>query len=160
MSTMTLDNSFEGARNGRAAGSRGALRTGWILSALAVLFLTFDSLGKLLELAPVVAGTARLGYPTSIVFSLGAILFLCVVAYAIPSTSVLGAVLLTGYLGGAIASQARVGNPLLSHTLFPVYVAALVWGGLFLRDSRLRALLPWRSATDPDNRLIGTRRKP
>lgn len=126
--------------------SKGTLVTGRILSGLAILFLTFDSVGKLLEVPPVVAGTVELGYPTTLVFTLGVILSLCVVAHAIPVTSVLGAVLLTGYLGGAIATHVRVGNPLLSHTLFPIYVAVLVWGGLFLREPRVRALLPFRSA--------------
>jgi hypothetical protein len=78
------------------------------------------------------------------VFPLGVVLLACVVAYAVPGTSVLGAVLLTGYLGGAIATHVRVENPLFSHTLFPAYVALVVWGGLFLRESRLRELLPWR----------------
>jgi len=77
--------------------------------------------------------------------ALGVILLLCVVAYAIPRTSVLGA-LLTGYLGGAVATHVRVGNPLFSHTLFPIYFAFFVWGGLVLRDARLRALLPGRTS--------------
>jgi hypothetical protein len=124
------------------AGSGRALWTGRSLSALAVLFLTFDSMGKLLEVPPVVAGSRELGYPASTVFPIGALLLLCVVAYVIPRTSVLGALLLTGYLGGAVATHVRVGNPLLSHTLFPVYFAFLVWGGLVLRDARLLALLP------------------
>lgn len=145
MSTMILDEALAGARHDRAARSKGALWTGRVLSALAVLLLAFDSLGKLLEVAPVIEGSTALGYPASLVFSLGVILLLCVVAYAIPSTSVLGAVLLTGYLGGAIATHVRVENPLFTHTLFPVYVAAFVWGGLFLREARLRALLPWRA---------------
>lgn len=140
MSTTNLEDSLAEARTV----SMGALWTGRSVSALAVLFLALDALGKLLEVPPVRAGTAQLGFPASIVFTLGVILSLCVVAYAIPKSSVLGAVLLTGYLGGAIAAQARVGNPLLSHTLFPIYVAALVWGGLFLREARLRTLLPWR----------------
>jgi hypothetical protein len=78
------------------------------------------------------------------VFSLGVTLLACVVAYILPRTSVLGALLLTGYLGGAVATHVRVGNPLFSHVLFPTYVAALLWGGLLLRDARLRALLPLR----------------
>ena len=143
MHTLAQDDGILGARAG-SAGSRGALWTGRILSTLAVLFLLFDSMGKLLEVPPVVAGTAELGYPVATVFPLGVILLLSVVAYAIPGTSVLGAVLLTGYLGGAVATHVRVENPLFSHTLFPVYVALVVWGGLFLRDARLRALLPWR----------------
>ena len=144
METIAPDDALLGTRTGSRAGSRGALWTGRVLSTIAVLFLLFDSMGKLLEVPPVVAGTVQLGYPAATVFPLGGILLLCVVTYAIPGTSVLGAVLLTGYLGGAIATHVRVGNPLFSHTLFPVYVALVVWGGLFLRESRLRALLPWR----------------
>lgn len=125
-------------------GSRKTLWTGRILSALAVLFLALDSLGKLVEAEPVMAGTVQLGYPATAVFGLGVVLLLCVVAYAVPATSVVGAVLLTGYLGGAVATHVRVGNPWATHILFPTYVAALVWGGLLLRDARLRALIPWR----------------
>lgn len=127
------------------AGSGRTLWAGRGLSALAVLFLTFDSIAKLLEVQPVVAGSRELGYPASTVFPIGLVLLLCVVAYAIPRSSVLGALLLTGYLGGAVATHVRVGNPLLSHTLFPVYVAFVVWGGLVLRDARLHALLPGRA---------------
>ena len=118
--------------------------TGRVLSALAVLFLLFDSIGKLLEVAPVVAGSAALGYPASTVFTIGLIELLCIVVYVIPYTSVLGAVLTTGYLGGAIASHLRVESPLFTHTLFPIYVALFIWGGLFLRDAGLGAFLPWR----------------
>ena len=144
MQTMAQDDTF-GSRRTVNAGSRGALWTGRGLSTIAVLFLVFDSIGKLLEVPPVVAGSLELGYPASTVFPLGVILLLCVVAYVIPSTSVLGAVLLTGYLGGAIATHVRVLNPLFSHMLFPIYVAFFVWGGLFLRDAGLRAFLPWRA---------------
>jgi hypothetical protein len=124
--------------------SRKARWTGRILSSLAILFLALDSLGKLVEAEPVIAGTVQLGYPPTLVFSLGVVLLLCVAAYAVPSTSVLGAVLLTGYLGGAVATHVRVGDPLFTHILFPTYIAALAWGGLFLRDARLRALFPLR----------------
>lgn len=129
---------------GDKAGSRRAIWTGRFLSALAVLFLLFDCIGKLLEVAPVVAGSTALGYPAGTVFTIGLIELLCIVAYVTPSTSVLGAVLMTGYLGGAIASHVRVENPLFTHTLFPIYVALFVWGGLFLRDAGLGAFLPWR----------------
>ena len=93
---------------------------------------------------PVIDGTIQLGYSRDIVFTLGVILLSCVVAYVIPRTAVLGALLLTGYLGGAVATHVRVENPLFSHVLFPTYVAALLWGGLLLRDARLRAFLPMR----------------
>lgn len=118
-----------------------ATRAGWALSGIALLFLSFDSLIKLVRAAPAVEGTAQLGYPTSVVFGLGLVQLLCVVAYAIPRTAVVGAVLLTGYLGGAIATHVRMGNPLFTHVLFPIYVAVFVWGGLYLRDRRVRALL-------------------
>jgi len=116
-------------------------RVGRALSAIAVAFLLFDSVGKVLEVAPVVAGTTQLGYPEGIVRTLGVILLLCVVVHLIPRASVLGAVLLTGYLGGAVATHVRVGDPLLTHVLFPVYVAAFIWGGLLLRDARLQRVL-------------------
>jgi hypothetical protein len=117
----------------------------WIgrtISALAVSFLLFDSTGKLLEVQPVIDGTLALGYPRDLVFTLGVILLAGVLAYLCPRTSVLGALLLTAYLGGAVASQVRVQAPLFTHVLFPIYVAAFVWGGLVLRDARLRMFLP------------------
>ena len=94
--------------------------------------------------APVVEGTVQLGYPESVLLGLGIVLLTCTVLYMIPRTAILGAILLTGYLGGAIATHVRVGSPLFSHTLFPVYVALLIWGGLYLRDDRLRSLIPLR----------------
>ena len=114
------------------------------LSALAVLFLLFDSTGKLLEVQPVIDGTIALGYPRSAVFSLGLIELICVAAYLIPRSSVFGAVLLTGYLGGAVATHVRVENPLFTHTLFPIYIAWFLWVGLLLRDPALRQFFPWR----------------
>ena len=117
---------------------------GRVLSALAVLFLLFDSTGKLLEVKPVIEGTIALGYPRDLVFTLGVILLAGVLGYVYPRTSVLGALLLTAYLGGAVASQVRIQAPLFTHILFPVYVAAFVWVGLLLRDARLRAFLPVR----------------
>jgi hypothetical protein len=125
--------------------SKGTLWTGRIMSALPALFLFVDSVGKLVKPAPVVEGTLQLGYPESVILGLGIVLLTCTVLYVIPRTAVLGAILLTGYLGGAIATHVRVGNPLFSHTLFPVYIAVLIWGGLYLRDERLRALIPLRS---------------
>ena len=128
----------------RAPVSWNLLRTGRLLSALAVLFLLFDSVVKVMRLAPAVEGTARLGYPESLVLGIGILELVCLVVYAIPRSAVLGAILLTGYLGGAIATHVRVGSPLFTHTVFPIYVAVLVWGGLFLREDRLRALIPVR----------------
>jgi hypothetical protein len=116
--------------------------TGRILSGIAVLFLLFDAIGKLMRPEPVIKGTAELGWPVDVILTLGVIQLVCLVVYLIPRTAFLGAILWTGYLGGAIATHVRVDNPLFSHILFPVYVAALLWGGLWLRDRRLRALLP------------------
>jgi hypothetical protein len=91
-----------------------------------------------------VEATIQLGYPENVILGIGVVLLVCVLLYVIPNNSILGAILLTGYLGGAIATHVRVGNPLFSHTLFPVYIALLIWGGLFLREDRLRALIPLR----------------
>jgi hypothetical protein len=124
--------------------SRARQRTGAVMAGLAILFLSVDALGKVLRVAPVVEGTVRLGYPETVLVALGIIELACVAAYAAPRTSVLGAILLTGYLGGAIATHVRIGSPLLTHTLFPIYVAALVWGALYLREDRLTDLMPLR----------------
>ena len=121
------------------------LWTARIITGLAASFLLLDATMKLLKLTPAVEATAALGYPTSSVVLIGAIQLACLVLYLVPSTSFLGAVLLTGYLGGAVASQVRVGNPLFSHILFSTYGAALIWGGLYLRDARLRILVPVRA---------------
>jgi len=114
--------------------------TGRILSGLALAFLLFDVTLKLLRLGPAVAGTLQLGYPESVILPLGIIEAACLVLYLLPRTAVLGAVLWTGYLGGAVATHVRLGHPLASHTLFPIYVAMLLWGGLWLRDRRLHAV--------------------
>ena len=124
--------------------SKGRLWTGRIMSALPALFLFVDAVGKLVKPAPVVEGTLQLGYPESVILGLGIVLLACTVLYVIPRTAILGAILLTGYLGGAVATHVRVGNPLFTHVLFPVYVAVLIWSGLYLRDERLRALIPLR----------------
>ncbi len=117
---------------------------GYVLTGLVAAFLTFDTVMKLLQLAPAVQGTTELGYPANTVLVIGVIELVCLVLYLVPRTSVLGALVLTGYLGGAIATHVRVGSPLPTHTLFPIYVALMVWGGLYLRESRLRELLPFR----------------
>ena len=113
---------------------------GRIISALAVLFLTFDVTIKVLRLQFAVNGTVQLGFPASSVLPLGLIELVCLVLYLVPRTSVMGAILWTGYLGGAIATHSRLGNPMFSHVLFPLYVAAFLWGGLWLRDPRARAI--------------------
>lgn len=128
----------------RIAGSARTVWAGWLVSGLGIFLLLADAFGKLTELAPVVQGTARLGYPTHLVFAIGVIELLCVVAYATPRTAVLGAILLTGYLGGAVATHLRLEDPVWTHSLAPVYMGVVVWGGLWLRESRLRSLVPVR----------------
>jgi hypothetical protein len=117
---------------------------GIIVSALPVLFLLMDAAGKLLKPEPVVSGTLELGYSENVIVPLGITLLISVILYAVPVTSVLGAILLTGYLGGAVATHVRVGNPLATHVLFPIYIGVSLWLGLYLRDMRIRELLPLR----------------
>lgn len=117
---------------------------GSILTGLVSAFLAFDVVLKVLQLAPAVETTTQLGYPVETILWIGLIELVFLVLYLVPRTSILGAVLLTGYLGGAIATHVRVGSPLLGYTFFPIYVAAMVWGGIYLRDARLRELLPLR----------------
>jgi hypothetical protein len=113
------------------------------MSALPVLFLLIDGVAKLIKPAPVVEATVRLGYPESVIPGLGTLLLVCTVVYVVPRTSILGAILLTGYLGGATATHVRIGDPLFP-VVFPSIVGVLIWGGLFLCDERLRALMPLR----------------
>jgi hypothetical protein len=124
--------------------TRNAKWTGWILSGLLIAFMIFDGGIKIVPLQIVTDASAELGLPTTTSFSrlLGALGLACTGLYAFPRTSILGAILLTGYLGGAIATQARVGASLFSHVLFGVYLGLLLWGGLWLRDQRIRKLLP------------------
>jgi hypothetical protein len=119
---------------------------GYIISGFVILFLLFDGVIKLMPITPVTDAMSDLGFPTSAGFArtLGVLTLVCAVLYAIPQTVVLGAILLTGLFGGAIASHVRIGSPLFTHTLFGVYLGVMVWGGLFLRDERLRALIPFR----------------
>ena len=114
---------------------------GRIISGIAVFALLLDSMIKVLQTQPAIEGTMQLGYPASVVLGLGLVQLFCVIAYVVPRTSLLGAVLLTGYLGGAVATHVRVGNPFLTHVLSPIYVAIFIWGGLYLRDARVRTLI-------------------
>ncbi len=128
------------------APSRSRLWTSRILSTLTVLFLIMDIVFKFIRPVPpqVLQSVAQLGLQPGLLTAIGVLLLICTVLYVIPATSVLGAVLLTGYLGGAISLQVRVGNPLFGYVLFPVYIGVLMWAGLYLRESRLHALLPLR----------------
>ena len=122
---------------------RAASRAGWALSGLVILFFILDGVMKFVMPAPVIETTAALGWPTdpATLYTLGTLVLAPTLLYAIPRTALLGAILLTAYLGGAVATHARIGNPLFSHTLFGVYLGVFLWGGLWLRDPRIRALL-------------------
>ena len=125
--------------------SKSARSVGRILSGLVIVFLLFDGAIKLVPW-PVVTDTMdKMGYGSSetLARSLGIITIVCTLLYSIPPTSILGAILLTGYLGGAMASHLRIGSPLFSHTLFGLYLGLMLWGGLWLRDRRLRTLIPF-----------------
>jgi hypothetical protein len=124
--------------------SNKALWTGRIIGLLPALFLLLDGVMKLVKPAPVVEATVRLGYSENVILPLGIVLLICTVLYLIPLTSVLGAILLTGYLGGAVATHVRAGEGAFP-ILFPVVFGMLLWGSLWLRDQRLRALIPLRS---------------
>jgi DoxX-like family len=117
---------------------------GYVLSGLVILFLLFDGVIKLVPIAVVTETLGQLGYPPELARGLGVLTLVCAILYAIPRTSVLGAILLTGLFGGAIATHLRVGSPVFSHLLFGGYLGLIAWGGLYLRDDRLRALIPFR----------------
>ena len=118
-----------------------ARRTGLALSALATLFFAMDAIGKLMQIDPVVHSTLALGWPTTAVIPLGVLLLVGAVLYATPRTSVVGAIYLTAYLGGAVATHYRIGSPLATHVLFGVYMGVIMWGGLALRNLALRQVV-------------------
>ena len=124
-----------------ASVSKGSLWTGRVIGTLLVLFLAFDGVMKVMRARPVLESFTRLGYHESVAVGLGILLLACTAVYAIPRTSVLGAILLTGYLGGATATHLRAGEPFY----FPIVFGVLAWGALFLRDVRLRTLIPLRN---------------
>jgi DoxX-like family len=127
------------------SGSKGRLWTARILSALVALFMLLDTVIHLATPAPVVEAFARLGYPLGTSVVIGIIELVCVVLYVVPRTAVLGAVLQTGVFGGAIAAQMRIGSPAFETYIFPLLMGSLLWAGLWLRDERLRALVPIRT---------------
>ena len=134
-STMTMPTTTDGST------SVTSRRVGLVLLGIAVLFLTFDTVMKLMANPMAVAGTLALGWPASVIRPLGVVCLVLLVLLLIPRTAPLGALLWTGYLGGAVATHVRIGNPVFSHLLFPVYVAIFIWGGLYLRDVRVRTLV-------------------
>ena len=117
---------------------------GRIMSGLAIVFFTFDGVMKFIQPQVVIDATRQIGWPAdaATLAVLGAILLACAALYAFPRTATLGAILLTGYLGGAVVAHARLGDPLFTHILFGVYLGLFVWGGLWCRDPRIRALIP------------------
>jgi hypothetical protein len=139
MTTQTTDYSSSNTVKSKATP---AVWTGRVLSGLASAFLFMDATMKLLDLPIVTETGLQLGWPAGTAIPLGITLFAIAVLYTIPRTAILGAILLTGYLGGAVATHARIGNPIFTHTLFGVYVGLMAWSGLWLRDERLRKLLP------------------
>lgn len=124
--------------------AKGSLWAGRIVSGLLVLFLIFDGVTKAIKMPQVVEATVRVGFPESTIVGMGIALLVSTALYVIPQTSVLGAILLTGYLGGATATNVRAGTGLFN-TCFPIIFGVLVWLGLYLRNSRLRTLVPLRS---------------
>jgi len=122
------------------ARSKAATRWGWGISGFVILFLIFDVTVKLLQLPVAVEATVKLGFPASTVLPIGLIGLVCLIFLVIPRTAVVGAVLWTGYLGGAVAANVRTEQPIFSATLFPIYFAVLLWGGLLLRDRRVSAI--------------------
>ncbi|MET0389049.1 MAG: DoxX family protein [Polyangiales bacterium] len=153
MTTTTLDTArptvdhaaaISDARSPAPTSSKAARITGRVLTGLVTAFLLFDVSIKLVENEMVTKSAIELGYQPAVMFPIGLVLLACLVIHLIPRTAIIGAILLTGYLGGAIATHVRVGNPLASHTLFPTYVAAFIWLGLYLRDPRTRALFAGR----------------
>jgi hypothetical protein len=126
-----------------ATESKGMLWTGRVLSGLMALFFIFDGVGHLMKPAPVVEAFARLGYPLSASVGIGVLALICTAIYVTPRTSIFGAILLTGYLGGAVSTHVRAGSTLFE-TIFPVILGALVWAGIFVRDAQLRKLVPLR----------------
>jgi hypothetical protein len=128
--------------------SKKSLWAGRIISALMVAFLLFDGGVKVMRMAPAVDATVRLGYPARLLLAIGIAELSCTILFAIPRTAILGAILLTGYLGGATATQVRLEDPWF---FFPVVIGVLVWAGLYLRDERLRALIPLRTVPTDQN---------
>jgi hypothetical protein len=123
--------------------SKAKLWTSYIMSGLVILFMLFDSIMKFVKPPAVIEGTVALGFAENHLTTIGTLGFISTLLYMIPRTSVLGAILLTGYFGGTIATHLRLNNPLFSHTLFTVYFGILIWGGLWLRNKKLREIFPF-----------------
>jgi hypothetical protein len=133
-----------------ASSSKTSLWAGRIMSGLTVLFMLFDGISKLALEHHVVDATTKIGFPQEVIRPLGIVLLVCTILYTIPRTAIFGAILLTGYLGGAVASKVRIEDPIFGSIVFGVYFGILAWGGLYLRDHRLRTLIPLRSHLSGD----------
>ena len=125
-----------------------------VMSGIVILFMLMDSIMKFIQPAEVVTGTTELGFELHHIFTLGILGLISVLLYAYPRTSLLGAILLTAYWGGAVATHLRLDNPLFSHLLFPVYLGILAWGVLWLRDQNIRNFLPFRRLTEEERRHL------
>jgi hypothetical protein len=148
--TDVLDSAARPTTAAHAPGTpgRAARWTGRVLGGLIIAFLTWDAVIKIMRHPMAVDGSVKVGYPAAVVPVLGVVLLAAVLLYAWPRTAALGAIVLTGYLGGAVATHVRIGDPLFSHALFPVYFGVILWLALWLRDSRLRAILPIHEANE------------
>jgi len=143
-----------------SAVSRGQLAASWIITGLLAAFLLLDAAMKFVQPKPVAAAFVRTGWPIGLSSTLGALLLVSTILWLIPRTAVPGALLLTGYLGGAVATNLRLENPLFTNTLFPVYFGVLVWLALWLRDAQVRSLIPFRKGHWSSNRFCGDEEKP
>src|SRR3954463_4009850 len=141
MTSIASAVSFAAPRPAARFGTPRSVIAGRVMSGIISALLLVDGAFKLFPVKAVIEGSAQLGYPAEVMPAIGITLLACVALYIIPRTSVFGALLLTGYLGGAIATHVRVQNPLFTHILFPIYVALIVWGGLYLRNEKLRSLV-------------------
>ena len=141
---MNAENSIGYSTNEVRPVSKAQVWTGRVISIVAALLLIMGGVMDVMKPDFVVIATTQMGYPEGMIQPLGVVVLICVILYLIPNTAVLGAILLTGYLGGAVATHVRAGDPLFSHVLVPVYFATLLWGGLYLRYERVRALVPFR----------------
>lgn len=146
MTTQAVHNETVSGNATTTTPSATARKLGYVLSGLFVVFMLFDGIIHILNLQTVKDASAELGLPDSLALTAGVVQLICLVLYVIPRTSILGAILLTGYLGGAVLTNLRAEQPLLSTTLFAVYTGIVMWAGLYLRDEKVREIIPVRRA--------------
>ncbi|MBT2274619.1 DoxX family protein [Rhodococcus qingshengii] len=146
MTTQPVHNETVSGNATTTTPSATARKLGYVLSGLFVVFMLFDGIIHILNLQTVEDASAELGLPDSLALTAGVVQLICLALYVIPRTSILGAILLTGYLGGAVLTNLRAEQPLLSTTLFAVYTGIVMWAGLYLRDEKVREIIPLRRA--------------